>query len=103
MRPLAERPHRCRAGPHVVIQVRWRIDVWRIAAGTAVDVAADFRVRDLAEHAALDAVAGLDEVRRGAPLGTDLHHPPVLPGRSHHRLPLDHVHGNRLLDVDIGS
>ena len=69
-----------------------------------VVVAVDLDQPDLAELALLDdAVAGLDEVRRAAPLRADLHDALVLAGGGHHRLAFDNVDADRLLHPDIGA
>ena len=68
-----------------------------------VVVAVDLDQPDLAElPLADDPVAGLDQVRRAAALGADLHDPLVLAGGGEHGLALDHVDADRLLDVDVG-
>ena len=67
-------------------------------------VAVDLDQADLAELAfADDPVAGLDQVRRAAALGADLHDPLVLARGGEHRLALDHVDADRLLHVDVGA
>ena len=67
-------------------------------------VAADLDEADLAELAFLDdAVARLDEVRRAAALRADLHDALVLARRGEHRLALDDVDADRLLDIDIDA
>ncbi len=104
MDQLVVGPHRRGAGPHLVIEVFRRRDVGRVVARPHVVVAADFDQADLAKHAFLeDGVAGLDEVRRAAPLGADLHNAFVLPGSRHHGLPLGDVHADRFLHVDVGA
>lgn len=65
--------------------------------------AADLGVRDLPEHAVLEAVAGFNQVRRGPSLRPDLRGAVVLAGRRHHRLPLHHVGRDRLLHIHVGS
>ena len=67
-------------------------------------VTVDLHESDLAELAFLDdPVAGLDEVRRAAPLGADLDDPLVLAGGGDHGLTLDHVDADRLLHIDVGA
>ena len=69
-----------------------------------VIVAINLDQADLAELSfADDPVAGLDQVRRAAALGADLHDPLVLAGRGQHGLALGHVDADRLLDVDVGA
>jgi hypothetical protein len=59
---------------------------------------------DVAEQAGLDhAFAGLDQVRRAAPLHVDLDHAAVLPCRRQHRLAFDDIGADGLLHVDIGA
>ena len=50
-----------------------------------------------------DAVAGLDQVRRAAPLRADLHDALVLARRRDHRLALDDIDADRLLHLDVGA
>ena len=68
-----------------------------------VIVAIDLDQRDLAElPLADDPVARLDQVRRAPALGADLHDPLCFARRGQHGLALDHVHADRLLDIDVG-
>ena len=65
-------------------------------------ITVDFHQPDLTELSlAHDAVARFHQVRRAAPLRADLHHPFVLACGGQHRLAFDHVHGNRLLAIDM--
>ena len=97
------RPHRRGAGPHLVIERLRGGRVGCVVSGTHVIIAVDVHVGDLAELPFADEpVAGLDQVRRAPPLRPDLHDPLVLAGRGDHRLALDHVDADRLLDVHVG-
>jgi hypothetical protein len=61
-------------------------------------------VADLAQESFFDdPLPGLDQVGRALPLGADLDHPAQPPGRRQDRLPLEHVHADRLLQVDVGA
>ena len=60
-------------------------------------------MRDLAEHAALNAVAGFDQVGGRASLSADLNDPAVLAGRRDHGLSFDNVDRDRLLHVYVGA
>jgi hypothetical protein len=67
-----------------------------------VVVAVDFHQADLAELTlAHDPVARFHQVRRAAPLRTDLHHAFVLSCGGEHRLAFHHVDGDRLLAIDM--
>ncbi len=67
-------------------------------------VAVNLDQADLAELALLDdLVAGVDQVRRAAPLGADLDDALVLPGGGDHRLALDDIDANRFLHVHVNA
>ena len=96
--------HRGRAGPHFPIQVIGRIAVFRVRPGAHAVITVNLHQADLTQLACLNnVVAGLNEVRRAAALGAHLHDSVVLPRRGKHSLPLNHVHANRLLHIDVRS
>ena len=101
MDALVERPHRRRAGPHLVVEVFRRRLVGRVA-DAAPAVAIGLHQPDPAQAAFLDQFARLEQVRRAAPLRAHLHHPLVLARRRHHGLAFDHVHADRFLHIDVG-
>src|SRR5258708_29687129 len=76
MNELVVRPHRGRAGPHFVIKIIGWGGVRRIVSGAHVVITADLDQPDPAELAFLDdGIAGLDEMRRAAALGSHLYNP----------------------------
>ena len=90
--------------PHFVIEVLRRLAIRRILRRAHVVVAVDFDVADLAELARLDdVVAGVDEMRRAAPLRADLDDALVLARGGDHRLTFDDVDTDRFLHVDVGA
>ena len=104
MAKFAVRSPRRRAAPHVVVEVRRRLAVGRIAPVAHVVVAANFGVGDVAEQALCDdLLAGLHEVRRAAALRAHLHDAIVFAGSSEHRLAFDDVDARRLLHVHIAT
>ena len=72
-----ERPHRRRAGPHLVIEGFRRRLVGRVA-DAAPAVAIGLHQPDPAQAAFLDQLARLEQVRRAAALRAHLHHSPCL-------------------------
>ena len=104
MAKFAVRSPRRRAAPHIVVEIRRRLAVGRIAPVAHVVVAANFGVGDVAEQALCDdLLAGLHEVRRAAALRAHLHDAIVFAGSSEHRLALDDVDARRLLHVHIAT
>ena len=83
MSDFVVRAHGRRPGPHIPVKADWRISVRRIAPRTHVIVAANLDVADFSEFAGFDDIlAGLDQVRRAAPLHVHLHNAFVLSCRS---------------------
>ena len=65
-------------------------------------VAVDFDEADRPQlHGLEDLIAGLGQMRRAAALGADLHDAVVLAGGGQNRLALDHIHADRLLQIEV--
>src|SRR5207302_8674681 len=91
-------------GPHFVIEIRGRRRVWRIGGVAHVVVAADLDQPDLSQPALLEnGVAGLDNVRRAAPLRADLYVAFVFASGGQHGLRLHDVDADGFLAVHIGA
>ncbi len=97
------RPHGRRPGPHLPVEVGRRSSVGRIATGAHMIIAANLDVADFSELTGFDDIlTGFDQMRRASPLHVYLHDTLVFSCCGQHRLTLDHVCADGLLDVNIG-
>src|SRR5260221_1416172 len=97
-------PHRGWPGPHIVIEIFWRIGIRRVFPRSHMIVTADLDHRDFAKFAWFyDLIAGFDKVRSAPALGSDLDNSFVRAGRGEHSLPFGNIDADWVLNINIGA